>query len=29
MIFSSLMISEHLFRGLHFGSNYLGRVLHI
>lgn len=29
MIFSSLMVSEHLFRGLHFGSNYLGRVLHI
>ena len=29
MIISSLMISEHLFRGLHFGSNYLGRVLHI
>ena len=29
MIFSSLMVSQHLFKALDFGSNYLGRVLHI
>lgn len=29
MIFSILMVSENLFKGLHFGSNYLGKCLHI
>lgn len=29
MIFSALMVSQHLFKSLDFGSNYLGRVLHI